>query len=220
MTIQANWFNQPQLKLGKQVRQHLLDLGVYKIIINPYESFSSAKVRTCSVFCKRGYRGTIELTDLTHSRTIEDFSDTILYSTNPQTLTILNKLKPADPWTTCSGKYHADQWRIVTSYRKENFDIQPLNPLKIIPPNYKSQSGYRIFACFTTEQEAQQQLSWYQSFWQSELISWILIKTRTSTTLDNPQILWVPRITIDQEFNNLFSTFNLGETEVDHIRHN
>ena len=58
----------------------------------------------------------------------------------------LYRLKSTTLYKTHSGKQgNTDKYRIVTSYRKERFDIEPLNELKILPPKYKNQGGYRVF---------------------------------------------------------------------------
>ena len=222
MVIQANWFTQPDNKLGKSVRSSLKKLGVFKIVINPYDTFETAKVKTCTVFCLRDYIGDITLIDgdTGAQTTIKNLDDAILYTVDALELSILNKLKPTQPWKTVPGnKGNPNKWRIATSYRKENFDIVPLNPLKVMKPQYQSQSGYRVFAEFDTEAQAEQALECYKSFWHSKLVTWILKKTRTSTTLDNPQIIWVPKIVINQTFTDqdLYTAFNLNQQQIDLI---
>jgi len=217
--IPANWFSQADSTLGKSVRNSLTKLGVYKIILNPYDTFTTAKVRTCTVCCQKGYTGDIVLFDGESKCQviIKDFSSQILYTVNQVEIDLLYKLKPYRPWSTHEGsKVNQQKWRVVTSYRKENFDTVPLNPLKVIEPYYKSESGYRVFAGFSSEQEALTALEQYQSFWHSKLVFWILKKTRTSTTLDNPQIAWVPRIKIDRVFtdNELYTAFNLTDSQI------
>ena len=39
VVVQANWLTQPDKKLGKSVRDSLRKLGVYKIVINPDDTF-------------------------------------------------------------------------------------------------------------------------------------------------------------------------------------
>lgn len=217
--IQANWFTQPDKKLGKSVRNSLKKLGVYKIVINPYNTFENAKVKTCTVFCRKGYDGDVELidSDTGFTRTLTDLNQIILYTVDPDELEILNKLKPEEPWTTYSGnKKDTNKWRIVTSYRKENFDITPLNPLKVMEPDFESQGGYRVFASFDTKQVAEAELEKYKSFWHSKLVVWIMQRTRTSTTLDNPQVIWVPKIDIDRVFTDedLYKHFNLTRKQI------
>ena len=220
--IPANWFSQPDSTLGKSVRKSLRKLGVYKIILNPYSTFTTAKVKTCTVFCEKGRSGNIQLVDTESSTSciIKDFDEQILYTADQQELELLYALKPFQPWTTHEGsKKDQQKWRVATSYRKENFEITPLNPLKVLEPYYKSESGYRIFAGFPTEQEAITTQEQYQSFWHSKLVFWILKKTRTSTTLDNPQIAWVPRVAIDRVFTDadLYTVFNLTQEQIDMV---
>ena len=44
-------------------------------------------------------------------------------------------------------------------------------------------------------------------------------KTRTSTTLDNPQLFWVPKITIDKVFTDqdLYTLFQLTDEEIKRV---
>ena len=222
MIIQANWFTQPDKKLGKSVRDSLKKLGLYKIVINPYDTFDRAKVKTCTVFARRGYTGPVKLIDdVKNSIDLENINSTILYTANKIELDILNKLRPEKPfWSTYSGgKGNTNSWRIMTSYQKENFEISPMNQLKIYEPNYASQTGYRVFAELPSKIAAEEALIWYKSFWHSKLITWIMQRTRTSTTLDNPQISWVPGITIDHKFTDeeLYHYFNLTKSQIDYI---
>ena len=195
--IPTNWFSQDHSKLGKEVRKYLKELGLYKIQTNPVDMFEGAIVGTCTVFCKKGYTGNVELVDKVtgKSRVIEDLSKQIIQEFDDTVIEMLTRLKPETPYTTYHGsKGNTNKYRIVTSYRKERFDLEPLNPLKIIEPNYKSQGGYRVFAECDSLEDAEKALACLSSFWHSKLIKTIMRKTRTSTTLDNPQLRWVPAI--------------------------
>lgn len=206
--VQANWMNQPDSVVGETMRRCLLKLGVYKIVINPYSLFETAKVRTCTVYWQSGHVGPIIIKDRVtkEQAVIANFHDQIIMTANATKLDLLYRLKPEpyDAWSLHPGSSQVDQhkWRIVTSYRKENFEQEPLNPLKIIPPFYESQGGYRVFYSSDFQDDVKNKLPWYQSFWHSRLVTWILKETRTSTTLDNPQIAWVPKVPIDRIYTD------------------
>lgn len=217
--IPTNWFSQNHNKLGKTVRTNLKALGVYKIVLNPVTLFSGVTVGTCTVFCTKSYQGKIELENGETGETIEikNFDEQILTEFNPVSLELLNRLKPVTSPVTYGGTHKADKWRIMTSYRKERFDLEPLNTLKVIEPNYKSQGGYRMFTYFDTEDQALEHVEYHRSFWHSKLVKFIMRRTRTSTTLDNPQLRWVPILkNIDHVFtdNELYSIFNLTQEEI------
>ena len=229
--IPTNWFSQPHTKLGKDVREYLKALGVYKIQMNPVDLFDGVTVSTCTVFCKKGYNSDVYLFNEDNSKSIliDDLNDQILIEFNPISLELLNKLKPKTAYKTYAGNKHdTDKWRITTSYRKERFDLEPLNPLKVMEPDYKSQGGYRVFASFSSKDEADKSLEKYQSFWHSKLVKFIMRRTRTSTTLDNPQLLWVPKLDLfDRVYTDeeLFDFFDLTSEEIkvvenDHETHN
>jgi len=220
--IPSNWFSQSHTKLGKDVRTYLRKLGVYEIRVNPVDLFEGVTVGTCTVFCKKGYFGKVKLVsvDGTNRFEIENFEDQIIPEFDPVSRNLLNRLKPGKPFVTYpGGKFDTDCWRIMTSYRKERFDIEPLNPLKVFEPNYESQSGYRAFASFKTKVQAEQQLEWYKSFWHSKLIKFVMRKTRTSTTLDNPQLFWVPVTAIDRVFSDqdIYDRFHLTDEEITRV---
>ena len=212
--IQANWLTQTR-GVGKVMRDALKKAGVYNITINGWDAFEHAKVRTCTVFCKKGYTGSITLSDRNKSVVISNFDEKILLIADATELMLLNKLKPSKE-KKHNLKGISDKWGIGTSYKKEGFDIDPLNTLKIIPPN---KTGYKLFATFDTENEAVSNKEKYSSFWRSKLVTYILLRTRTSTTLDNPQIEYVPNLFIDRIFTDteLYQIYNLSNAEITHI---
>jgi hypothetical protein len=220
--IPSNWFSQSHTKLGKDVRTFLRKLGVFKIQVNPVDLFEGVTVGTCTVFCQKGYLGKVKLVSANslNEFEIQNFEEQIIPEFDPISRSLLNRLKPTKPFVTYSGgKFDTGSWRIMTSYRKERFDIEPLNPLKVFEPNYESQSGYRAFASFKTKAQADQHLEYYKSFWHSKLIKFIMRKTRTSTTLDNPQLFWVPVTKINKVFtdNDLYALFNLTQDEIKRV---
>lgn len=219
--IPTNWFSQPHTKLGKDVRNSLKKLGLYKIEMNPVDLFETATVSTCTVFCEKNYTGSVKLYDTDNKKNyqIDDFYDQILPVFDNASRSLIEKLKPIVPYTTYSGaKGDTSKYRIVTSYMCYNIISEhPLNELKVIEPNYEKQSGYRVFAEFDTKDEADTALEYYNSFWHSNLVQFILRRTRTSTTLDNPQIKFVPKLdSFDQSFadEDLYKIFSLTDEEI------
>jgi hypothetical protein len=222
--IPTNWFTQPYNKLGKDVRRFLKELGLFKIRINPVDLFETATVSTCTVFCEKGYTGDILLENYSNNESfvIENFDQHILPIFDNISRQLINKLKPIVPFTTYSGqKGNTNKFRIVTSYMCYNILTEkPLNELKVIKPNYEKQSGYRVFAEFDTQEEANSALEYYNSFWHSKLVQFILKRTRTSTTLDNPQLVFVPKIELfNKKLTNqdLYSMFELSEIEIERV---
>jgi len=220
--IPSNWFSQSHTKLGKDVRNYLRSLGVYKIQVNPVDLFEGVTVGTCTVFCEKGRNGKVQLVsaDGKNQFEIDNFEEQIIAEFDPVSRNLLTRLRPKKPFVTyAGGKFDTDRWRIMTSYRKERFDLEPLNPLKVFEPDYESQSGYRAFASFASKKEAEDNLVRYKSFWHSKLIKFIMRKTRTSTTLDNPQLFWVPVIDIDREFTDeyLYEIFDLTDEEIKRV---
>jgi hypothetical protein len=194
--IPINWFSQDHNTFGKTVRKHLKTLGVYKIVVNPVDMFDNAKVSTCTVYCKAGYTGTIDLVEKVTgaTRIITDFNNRIIAEFDPVVLNLLDRIKPTRYYNTFpkGGDTDVTKWRVGTSYKKENFHIDPINPWRVIPPDHKGQNGYRIIASFDTEEEAKLGAKKINGYWMSKPILFILRKTRTSTTLDGPQLRYIP----------------------------
>jgi hypothetical protein len=215
--VQANWMMQ-STALGKQMRRDLKVIGVKRLILNPVDAFPNAKVRTVSMICEPGYQGKIEFVDAAtkEQRLINNFDELIPFIGNGTKVNLLERLKAQGSWLTWQGNTgNTNKWRVVVSYK--NFEIKkdPLGHLKVIDPNFAKQSGYRVFAEFDTEADAVQALDFYRSFWKSKLVSFILKYTRVSNTLDNPQIAWVPKMSLTKVYSDqdIYNHFNLTQDE-------
>jgi len=221
--IPPNWFSQPKEKLGQEVRDYLKILGVYKIQMNPVDMFDGATVNTCTVFCERDYKGDVELhsADGSSSVKLKNFYEHIIPEFDQTSASLIQRLKPGSPYTTYSGtKGNTNKYRIVCNYRcVKILSKHPIDELKVIEPNYKKQSGYRVFAEFDTEAEANENLDYYNSFWHSKLVQFILRRTKTST-LDNTQIQFVPRVSSFSKVftdDELYKMFNLTTEEIQRV---
>ncbi len=216
--IPTNWFTQPNNKLGKEVRQTLRALGVYKIAVNDLDLFTTARVSTCTVFCKQAYQGDISLVNSAgQSKIIPDFDDYILTEFDEVAEDLLMRLRPTEPFKTYKSSKESKKWSVATSYMCYN-DLRdkPLNDIKVLPPGHKGAGGYRTFVETKTKKQAEEFVEYYDSFWHSKLVQFILKRTRSSTTLDNPQISWVPVIDIDKTYTDqeLYKLFKLTKKEV------
>jgi hypothetical protein len=85
----------------------------------------------------------------------------------------------------------------------------------LIEPGKKC-TGYKVLEEYDTKEDAEIGLLQHRSFWHSRLITFIMKYRRTSYTLDNPQISWVPIVKVDHEFNDqeLYNMFNLTDEEI------
>lgn len=221
VVIPTNWFSQYKLNLGKSVRKHLVDLGVHKIKVNPIDLFENAQVSTCTVYCELGYQGDITLVnDTGASFVINDFNDWILPEFNDVARGMLYKCKPTEPYTTHkSSEGDESLYSICTSYMcYNNLRQKPLNEIKILEPAYAKASGYRTFCQTKSKKQAEHLRECYQAFWHSNLVQFIMRRTRTSTTLDNPQISWVPVLeTLTDVYTDaeIYKAFDLTQAEID-----
>lgn len=215
--VQANWMMQ-KTALGKMMRRDLKVIGLKRIILNPVDVFPNAQVRTVSLICLPGYKGKVEFVDSVtkETRLINDFNEVIPFLGHAGKVDLLERLKAQSGWLTWQGNTgNTDKWRVVVSYK--NFEIKkdPLGQLKVIEPNFSKQGGYRVFAEFDTEADALQALDIYKSFWKSKLVTFILKYTRVSNTLDNPQIGWVPKMSLTKVYSDqdIYTYFNLTQDE-------
>jgi hypothetical protein len=220
--IQANWLMKTD-NMSMEIRRNLKSIGVKTITVNPINAFPNAQVRTVSILCETGYSGDISLVDAVSKKSviIKDFYKLVPFCFDQIKLDLLARLVPAVQMTTKKGPEQlTDTYLIATAY--QNFDIakDPVGYIRMIEPALdKKYTGYRVFAEYSTKAEAEEGLKFQRSFWHSKLITFIMKYRRTSYTLDNPQISWVPNVVIDHEFTDdeLFSTFNLTKEEIDTV---
>jgi hypothetical protein len=220
--IQANWLMKTD-KVSIELRKNLKSIGVKRITVNPVNAFPNASVRTVSILCEAGYKGVISLVDAVTKKSVDikDFDGLVPFCFDQTKLDLLKKLIPIVPMKTSAGpKQPTNKYFVATAY--QNFDIasDPVGHIRILEPKAgKKYSGYRVFAEYNTKAEAEEGLKIQRSFWHSRLITFIMKYRRTSYTLDNPQISWVPNIPIDHEFTDeeLFKRFDLTQEEMDTV---
>lgn len=223
--VQANWLMRDN-KMANKIRNDLRKIGVKKITLNPVDAFPNAQVKTVSILCERGYTGDIEFVNAVTGESIQlkTLKGLIPFCFDNDKLNLLHKLIPTNPRKYKSGdKGPWSKFVVATAY--QNFDISndPFGHIRLIEPNCgddynpkKRITGYRILGEFDTKEEAEKYLEYNRSFWHSKPVTFIMKYRRTSYTLDNSQIAWVPNIVIDRIFTDedLYKLFNLTKNEI------
>lgn len=223
--VQANWLMRDN-KMSNKIRDDLRKIGVKKITLNPVDAFPNAQVKTVSILCERGYTGDVEFVNALTKESIQlkTLKGLIPFCFDKDKLDLLHKLIPTNPRKYKSGdKGPWSKFLVATAY--QNFDIStdPFGHIRLIEPNCgedynqkKRITGYRILGEFDTKEEAEKYLEYNRSFWHSKPVSFIMKYRRTSYTLDNSQIAWVPNISIDKIFTDedLYKLFNLNSNEI------
>jgi len=224
VVVQASFLSQQFKGMAKSVKQDLISLGCYKIVINDYADFDQdkAKVKTCIVFCRKGYVGPVTYlerkTGLTVQRSLELPFDMIF---EPNHRNLLNEIDNARlksfsrfPQYKTFRKDNSDKWAVGCYYKTENFEQNPLKPFVIIAPNSdKEKNYYVIFGSADSEQEAQDLKIKLESFWFNDAVQAVLILTRYQISLDATQYAKIPKTNIDRIFgeNELFDSWNISE---------
>jgi len=215
--VQANWLMRTD-KFSKGIRESLKKIGIKKITVNPFDAFPNAQVRTVSLLCETGYTSDIELVDAVTKKSIKvkNFDNLIPFCFEQIKVDLLNRLIPKEPLKLKSGpKQLQDKFLVATAYQNFNISKDPVGYIRLIEPGKKC-TGYKVLQEYDTKEQAEIGLKQYRSFWHSKLITFIMKYRRTSYTLDNPQISWVPVVTVDREFTDaeLYKMFNLSKDEI------
>lgn len=230
--VQANWLMRDN-KISNKIRADLKKIGLRKMILNPVDAFPGASVRTVSLICERGYDDKIIFEEASTGKNIvlHSLQGLIPFCFDQDKLDLLHKLRPKkiSAIKFPAGPKKGNEWKeyfIATAY--QNFDIakDPFGHIRILPPNYgdkfdvtRGASGYRIMETCSTKEEADDKLKYVRSYWHSKLVTFIMKYRRTSYTLDNLQISWVPSIKLDKEYTDeeIYKEFNLTQKEINLI---
>jgi hypothetical protein len=216
IVVQANWLMRTD-KFSKDIRKNLKGIGVKRITVNPFDAFPNAQVRTVSILCETGYVGDIQLKDEVSKKTItiKDFDELVPFCFDDIKVKLLKRLIPVDPLKLKAGPNLNNKFIVATAYQNFNIGKDPVGYIRLIEPGKKC-TGYKVLGEYNSKEEAEVGLLQHRSFWHSRLITFIMKYRRTSYTLDNPQISWVPVVKIDHEFEDaeLYEMFKLTPEEI------
>lgn len=231
--VQYNWLTQMS-PVGNIMRQSLDRLGVTLIEDNRFAGFDEATVRTCTIYTQQGHRGLVKLRDRSYQQSVDitpeefhNLAQTPAY--NPDERALLSKLRAhsvdqlgiPQVWTTRNSGGVTGQpyprWAIAVTYFAD-FVGGGIGRLQILGPDRPLPGSQRVFQGLDNLPDlatAQQILDRMNSYWSSDLVKFVLSRTLTSRTLDNPQIAWVPVVPMDREWNSqeLAQHFNLNARE-------
>lgn len=227
VVVQASFLSQPFKGMAKQVKQDLIALGCYKIIINEYSDFDEkkAKVKTCIIFCRRGYTGLVTYVERSTGRTLQKSLDSqfdMIFDTGQ--IKFLDELDTArlhsfarfpqyKKWISDNAN-NKNLWAIGCYYKTEGFDKNPLKPFTIIEPNSGEEKNYYcVFGSADTKDEAETVLEKLKSFWFNDAVQAALLLTRYQISLDKTQYAKIPKTIIDHVFgaNELFDTWSISK---------
>lgn len=225
--IPTKWMSRNEDSLGIDVRNSLKKLGIKLIIINPLDLFKDTGVitETCTVICERGYKGDIKIqnNDGTQSFTITqaEFDDRIWPFFDRGKKDLLMKYKQTentriffDKSTDNKGvkKRYLGRWIPKTSYQKESYDKDPINKLKPlkIDADRKTTDMVAGGVSFDNKQDCQIYCDRWNSYLFTKPIQWHFKNSRMSTTLDGPQLNYVPNF-IDNDPKKIYTDADIYE---------
>lgn len=224
VVVQASFISQQFKGMSKTVKQDLIALGCYKIIINEYSDFdeTKAKVKTCIVFCRKGYQGAVtyveRITGLTFQRSLELPFDMIFDLGKRKLLSEvetarINSFNRFPQYIRLTDN-EKQKWCIGSYYKTEGFDKNPLKQFVLIPPNSsKEKNYYVIFGSANTEADANIIKEQLESFWFNDCVQAVLILTRYQISLDKTQYAKIPKTIINKVFgeDDLFDIWNISD---------
>lgn len=228
--VQYNWITQLST-VGKTMRKVLLDMGVYKIEDNRFAGFTEATVRTCTIHCRTGYSGDILFYDRT-TKTGRSVDRNIFLNTEflpiycDKELALINKIKKLSvnemgfpkAWKTSTEKRKVYPLNGIAVTYFADFVNGGIGKMQVTGPHKAHPGSNRIFDDYKdleSKEHAEEILKRMQGFWNSALVKFILKRTLTSRTIDNPQLEYVPYVPMDREWNNelIAEYFNLTDEE-------
>ena len=225
VVVQASFLSQAYSGMSKSVKDDLIALGCYKIVVNDYSDFpeDKAKVKTCIIFCRQGYQGLVEFverkTGLSVKTVLDDPFNMIF---NPGHIKFLSEIDIArkksfnrfpqyKKWTSDSAS-NKELWAIGSYYKTEGFDKNPLKQFVLIPPNSgKEKDYYCVFGSAKSEADAVTLRDQLNSFWFNDAVQAILMLTRYQISLDKTQYAKVPKTDITGVFgeDDLFDLWGI-----------
>jgi hypothetical protein len=228
VVVQASFLSQKFTGMAKKVKQDLIALGCYKIVINEYSDFdeNKAKVKTCILFCRKGYDGLVTYVERSTGRTVQkSLQSPFDMIFDPDQRAFLDELDSAHTKSFDRfpqyKKWIKDEpsnknlWAIGSYYKTEGFDKNPLKQfVKISPNSGEEKNYYCIFGFAKTEAEIDSKLEQLKSFWFNDAVQAALLLTRYQISLDKTQYAKIPKTTIDHVFGDdeLFDLWNISDS--------
>jgi len=224
VVVQASFISQRYQGMSKKVKQDLAALGCYKIIINEYSDFpeDKAKVKTCIVFCRKGYQGLVDYVERRTGRTVrrllEEPFDMIFDEGQRNLLDEIENARKKSfdrfpKWVSMSAS-DKEKWCIGSYYRTEGFDKNPLKPFILLDPlGDQAKDHYVVFGKAATKQDAEVLMDQVKSFWFNDAVQATLLLTRYQISLDSTQYSKIPKTTIDHVFteDELFDLWSITD---------
>jgi hypothetical protein len=227
VVVQASFLSQQFKGMAKKVKKDLIALGCYKIVINEYSDFdeTKAKVKTCIVFCRKGYSGRVTYVERRTGRIVQKSLelpfDMIFDTDHIQFLDALDQCRTGSfARFPQYGKWIKDNpenkklWAVGSYYKTEGFDKNPLKQfVKIEPLSGSEKNYYCVFGSAKTEAEIDTVLEQVKSFWFNDAVQVALLLTRYQISLDKTQYVKIPKTQIDHVFgkDELFDLWNISE---------
>ena len=224
VVVQASFLSQQYKGMSKSVKKDLIALGCYKIVVNDYSDFdeTKAKVKTCIVFCRRGYQGLVAFVERKtgHSvKTVLDKPFDMIFDPvhrrfiDEMSAATKTKTERKPKWARLSAA-DKKKWCIGSYYRTEGFDKNPLKPFVILDPTgNQAKDHYVVFGKADIRAAAEDLLEQLNSFWFSDPVQAFMLLTRYQISLDYTQYAKVPKTTVDHVFTNneLYRVWNISD---------
>jgi hypothetical protein len=232
VVVQASFLSQDSSKgFAKKVKDNLQKLGCYKIVINDFDDFGEkAKVKTCIIFCRKGYAGSITYVERKTGRSVvKSLDQSFDMNFDPNKIQFLSELKTGGMTKTDSifseekfisfdrfSTYKASSPEIkkkfcIGGYYKANgYEKTPLRPFKILDPSLikidekkktTNYDWYVIWGYADTLELAEIELEKLKSFWFNPCVTAALMLTRYSVSTDATQYAAIPKTEIDHVFS-------------------
>ena len=222
--IPSSWLGNPDWSIGNRIRKLFHKAGLFYVCKNQDDVFVTANVRTSCSVCVRGYRGDFVWENREDKKSLliseNDLLKTkILFSFDEEEIQFLNRMKEHSrgPFSWFDGK--PNTWKIGVFHINRNKSKNQLGDIRLMDPNqFDGKHSHKYIKLWEgeSEQEAREILPKIESYWNSELLQYLLSKVWHTYTIQRSMFaqLPYPDYSVEWTDENLFSKYSITEKEI------
>lgn len=133
---------------------------------------------------------------------------------------IIDKVKEfvRENWKVIHPSPNKPAFFVGPAYR--SFGVFTIEPIHVFS-NEKCNGRVALIECISKE-DAEKALPFYKTYFESKLMRYVLLITRTSYALNSPQLSYIPKISMNRTWTDqeLYAHFGLTDEEIEYIDSN
>ena len=207
--IPSSWTGNPSWLPGRVSRETFLKSGAFLIYKNQNNVFESASVRTTSTVCTQLHNGDWNWVERESGKTIVKTADDlernkILFSFDQEEISFLERMKGYSSGRLSWFKDNPTTWKIGVFHINRNKDKNQLGDIRVMDPNsFSSKHAHKYLKLWEgPPEEVDEILPKIESFWNSDLIQYLLAKIWHTYTIQRSTFEWIPSPDYSQVWTN------------------